>query len=538
MAEMTGAQALVGQLRSEGVDTLFALPGVQMMEAIDAVYEQGNAMRMIHTRHEQATTYMADGYARVTGDVGVAMVVPGPGALNATAGLGTAFAASSPVLLIAGQINSAALGKNRGELHEIDDQLDIFRPITKWAHRVTRVEEIPEAVHQAFKHLRTGRPRPVELEIPPDTLAATGQAEIIAREDWPKAAPGASHIERAAALLAGAERTAIIAGGGVISADASAELVAVAECLQAPVMLTQSSKGAIPDEHPLCLAVNYYVPGPVKELLARCDAILAVGTRLHVRDDGDLTLPPLVHIDIDPGEIGKTFATEVGIEADAKAGLARLLDALRSLGGEPASRGAEVAAWRTAFMDDLRKMIPLQTDMIDTLRAGLDDDAIVVSGVTNIGYWSNVCYPVRTPRSYITSSYFGTLGFAFPTALGAKVACPERQVVALCGDGGFMYAAQELSTALRYGINAVAVVFNNNAYGASRWDQTHRFGERFIATDLHNPDFPKFADSFGAVGLRTDPAGLGQALKEALAAEAPVLLEVEVPVMMPPFQIV
>ena len=252
----------------------------------------------------------------------------------------------------------------------------------------------------------------------------------------------------------------------------------------------------------------------------------------------DLTLPPLVHIDIDPSEIGKTFATEVGIEADAKAGLARLLDALERLGGEPASRGAEVAAWRTAFMDDLRQMIPLQTDMIDTLRAGLDDDAIVVSGVTNIGYWSNVCYPVRTPRSYITSSYFGTLGFAFPTALGAKVACPDRQVVALCGDGGFMYAAQELSTAMHYGINAVAVVFNNNAYGASRWDQTHRFGERFIATDLHNPDFLKFADSFGAVGLSTDPAGLGRALAEALAADAPVLLEVEVPVMMPPFQIV
>ena len=538
MAEMTGAQALVRQLRSEGVDTVFALPGVQMMEAIDAVYEQGNAMRMIHTRHEQATTYMADGYARVTGDVGVAMVVPGPGALNATAGLGTAFAASSPVLLISGQINSAALGKNRGELHEVDDQLDIFRPITKWAHRVTRVEEIPAAVHEAFRHLRTGRPRPVELEVPPDTLAATDQAEIIGREDWPRAAPDPSNIERAAALLGAAGRTAIIAGGGVISADASAELIAVAERLQAPVMLTQSSKGAIPDEHPLCLAVNYYVPGPVKELLAGCDAILAVGTRLHVRDDGDLTLPPLVHIDIDPSELGKSFATDVGIEADAKAGLARLLDALKDLDGEPAPRGAEVAAWRTAFMDDLRDMIPLQTDMIDTLRAGLDDDAIVVSGVTNIGYWSNVCYPVRQPRSYITSSYFGTLGFAFPTALGAKVACPDRQVVALCGDGGFMYAAQELSTAMRYGINAVAVVFNNNAYGASRWDQTHRFGERFIATDLHNPDFLTFADSFGAVGLRTDPAGLGAALKQAIAADAPVLLEVEVPVMMPPFQIV
>ena len=172
------------------------------------------------------------------------------------------------------------------------------------------------------------------------------------------------------------------------------------------------------------------------------------------------------------------------------------------------------------------------------LRAELDEDAIIVSGVTNIGYWSIIMMPVDQPRSFITSSYFGTLGYAFPTALGAKIAHPDRQVVALCGDGGFMYSPQELSTAVRFGINVVAVVFNNNAYGASRWDQTHRFDERFIGTDLHNPDFMKLAEAYGVVGMRCRPEELGASLGEALSSNAPFLLEVEVPIMMPPFQVV
>ena len=190
MPQMSGAQALARQLRSEGVDTVFTLPGVQIMAAFDALHEVQNDIQLIHTRHEQATTYMADGYAKVTGKVGVAMVVPGPGALNATAGLGTAFASSSPVLLISGQIASGALGKRQGQLHEVEDQLDVFKPITKWNHRVTEVGEIPEAVHEAFRQLNTGRPRPVELEVPPDTLAAIGEADIIEPEVYPPTCSG------------------------------------------------------------------------------------------------------------------------------------------------------------------------------------------------------------------------------------------------------------------------------------------------------------------------------------------------------------
>ncbi len=535
MPEMTGAQALIRQLRSEEVDTVFALPGVQIMAAFDALHEHKNAVRLIHTRHEQATTYMADGYAKATGKVGVAMVTPGPGAFNATAGLGTAYASSSPVLLITGQIPSTSLGKRRGELHEVEEQLDVFKPITKWNRRITRVEEIPEAVHEAFRHLKTGRPRPVEIELPPDTLAATGEAEIIEREDYPKPAGNPSDIEKAARLLAGAARPAIVAGGGTVTAEASAELTALAEFLQAPVITTQQSKGIIPDEHPLHLGVNY-VMSPLEELIARSDAVLAVGTRLMIRDYAADELPNLVHIDMDPTEIGKNFPVKVGIEADAKEALAGLLRKLRDISPPKDTRAEEVSAWRTDFRRKVRELAPEQTGMIDGLRAVLDDDAIVVGGITNIGYWSTIAYPTHIPRGYLTSSYFGTLGYAFPTALGAKVACPGKQVVALCGDGGFMYSTEELSTALRHGINVVVIVFNNEAYGASRWDQMHRFGERFIGTDLHNPDFLKLADAYGAVGIRTNPAGLGQSLGEALSANAPVLLEVEVPIMMPPFQ--
>ena len=213
MPKMSGAQALVRQLGSEGVTTVFALPGVQIMAAFDALYEVRDGIRLVHTRHEQATTYMAHGYSRVTGRVGFAMVVPGPGALNAAAGLGTAYACSSPVLLISGQIGSDALGKGQGQLHEVENQLDVFRPITKWNSRVTRPEEIPEAVHEAMRQLKTGRPRPVELEIPPDTLTATGDMEIIPSQEYPPSAAQPSDIQEAAQLLADAQKPLIIAAG-------------------------------------------------------------------------------------------------------------------------------------------------------------------------------------------------------------------------------------------------------------------------------------------------------------------------------------
>ena len=538
MPKISGAQALVRQLRSEGVDTVFALPGVQIMAAFDALYEARDDIQLVQTRHEQATTYMADGYARVTGKVGVAMVVPGPGALNAGAGLGTAYASSSPVLLISGQILRDSLGKREGQLHEIEDQLDVFKPITKWNHRVTRVEEVPEAVHEAMRQLKTGRPRPVELEIPPETLSEIGDADIIEPEEYPKATGDRSDLQRAARLLVEAKRPAIIAGGGTMIAGASQEVLDVAEFIQAPVMTSQQSKGIIPEDHYLAIGTNYASVGPASKVVPESDVLLAVGTRLLMRDIDNHSLPKIIHIDADPTELGKNLPTEIGIEADAKEGLAQLLQHLRSISSPKVSRRIEIAGYKEAFKEEVRELAPKQVGIVESIRGELDDDAIIVSGVTNIGYWCNVAYPVSQPRSYITSSYFGTLGFAFPTALGAKFAHPDRQVVALCGDGGFMYSPGELSTAMRSNINLIAMVFNNGAFGASQWDQTHRYDRQYIGTDLHNPDFVKLAEAFGAVGMRTEPDGIGTSLKKALAANAPVLLEVVLPNMMPPFQIV
>ena len=538
MATVTGAQALVRQLVAEGVDTVFALPGVQIMAAFDALHEYKDDIRLVHVRHEQATTYMADGYARVTGKVGVAMAVPGPGAINAGSGLGTAYATSSPVLLVSGQIESRSLGREEGQLHEVEDQLDVFRPLTKWNHRVTRVEEIPGAVHEAFRHLKTGRPRPVELEIPPDTLAATGEAETIPAEDYPPQAADAGDIEHAASILASAERPAIMVGGGARISGAGDEVLALADFLQAPVMGTQDSKGVISEDNPFYVGTNYANVGPADVVLPDSDVLLAIGTRLLFREMPVGDLPRIVHIDIDPDEIGRNLPTELGIVADARTASAQLLDALRE-SGQPRTSGAErIAGFRSDFASRMRSLVPEQARIIEDMRAALPDDAIVVSGVTNIGYWSNVFYEVRQPQTYITSGYFGTLGYAFPTALGAQVGRPDRKVVALCGDGGFMYSPQELSSALRHGINAVAVVFNNGAFGASEWDQTHRYGGNYIGTDLHNPDFVRLAESFGAVGMRTEPEGFGELLEVALNTDAPVLLEVVVPNMMPPFQIV
>ncbi len=538
MPKVTGAQALVQQLVAEGVDTIFALPGVQIMAAFNALYEYRDDIRLVHVRHEQATTYMADGYAKVTGKVGVAMAVPGPGAINAGAGLGTAYASSSPVLLISGQIDSQSLGRREGQLHEVEDQLDVFRPLTKWVHRVTRVEEIPGAVHEAFRHLKTGRPRPVELEVPPDTLAATGEAETIAAEEYPPQVADRGDVEQATRILASAERPAIMVGGGARISGAGDEVLQLADLLQAPVMGTQNSKGVVPENSPFYVGTNYASVGPADIVLPDADVLLAIGTRLLFRELPEGDLPRIIHIDIDPDEIGRNLPTELGIVADAKTASRQLLSALRESGQSRPSGAERIAKFRSDFVFSMRSIAPVQARIIEDMRDTLPDDAIVVSGVTNIGYWSNIFFEVRQQQTYITSGYFGTLGYAFPTALGAQVGRPDRKVVALCGDGGFMYSPQELSSALRHGINAVAVVFNNGAFGASEWDQTHRYGGNFIGTDLHNPDFVRLAESFGAVGMRTEPEGFAELLEVALNTDAPVLLEVVVPNMMPPFQIV
>ena len=539
MATLTGAQALVQSLVREGVEVVFALPGVQIMEAYDAFYDQPG-IRLITVRHEQAAGYMADGYARTTGRVGVALVVPGPGALNAAAAVGTAYASSSPVLLVSGQVDSRMLGQNKGALHEVDDQLDVFKPITKWNARTTRAEEIPNLVHMAMQQVQDGRPRPVEIEIPFDILPAAGEIELLEREGSFKQSPDPAKVKQAAELLAKAERPLIWAGGGCREADISTELADLAEALNAPVITTPEGKGAIPENHPMSLGTFYYGHGPAYYALPQSDVILAVGSRMNLNPPTPWSLRPdqtVIQIDADPEELGRNVAAQVGMVADAKLGVNAVL---AELGGATAAslwNGGELAEIRRKTGEDLRALAPLQVEIIKTIRGELEDNAIMVAGTTEISYWGHLAFPVLSPRSYLTSSYFATLGYAFPTALGAKVGNPNRQVVAVSGDGGFMYASSELSTAVQEGINVVTLVFNNGLLGASRADQMNRYQGRTIGTELHNPDFAQLAEVYGALGIRlADHQELGPALRDALNAERPAVIEVPIPNLRPPFQ--
>ena len=532
MPMMTGGQAVLKALKAEGVEVVFALPGVQIMHIYDAFFDTPE-VRLITVRHEQATAYMADGYARSTGKIGVALVVPGPGAYNAGAAMATAYAASSPVLLLSGQIPSDQIGKDLGALHEVPDQLEFMRPVTKWNERVTRTEEIPATIHEAMRQLKTGRPRPVEVEIPPDILEASVDTEIIEPELYPPPMPEEKAVAEAAALLAKASRPLIWAGGGVNRSGASQELQEVTELLKAPVVTTAQGKGVLSHTHSLHMGVINYSWGPGAALVPQADVILAVGTRfgIHRRDPAESprTHQKLINLNVDSTEVGKTHPADIGIVTDAKIGLRSLAQAIRGRDIQSAWDRDELGALKARAEESMRKAAPLQVSVVDGLRNAIPEDGFVISGITSIGAWGTVAFPTLRPRTYITSSYMGTLGYAFPTALGVKVGNPEKAVVALCGDGGFMYAVAELATAVQYGINMVAVVFNNHQYGSSKRDQDIRFAGKVIGTQLHNPDFARLVESFGARGIRVErPDDLSQAVRDAIDGGRPTVVEVEV----------
>ncbi len=540
MAQVSGAESLVRSLVAHGVDTVFGLPGVQIMPIFDALHGHPE-VRVVNVRHEQAAAYMADGYARASGRPGVALVVPGPGALNAAGALGTAYSASSPVLLISGQIGTGDLGRRRGVLHEVDDQLEVFRPLTKWSHRVMEADGIPSAVRRAFQELCTGRPRPVELELPPDVLTAPAPEGDEGPDTYAPPALSPEAVADAAQLLSNARRVLIWAGGGAVRSHAGEELAAVAELLGAPVVTTPEGKGAIPEDHPLSLGACYSTFGPAQWLAPQADVVLAVGTRFTLPMTGPWSLRPpqaLVQIDIDPEEVGQSYPAQVGLVGDARLALGALRERLEGAQRASSWTQEEFHAARLQAEQEVHELTSFQLPIVNALRQEMDRDAVLVSGVTNVAYWANLAYPVYEPDTYLTSSYFATLGFAFPTALGAKVARPERQVVALTGDGGFLYDVGELATAVQHGINIVVVVFNDNAFGASLNDQQTRYQGRVIGTQLHNPDFVKLAESFGAVGMRAQPEEFGPGLRQALSAQRPVLLEVPIPTQTPPFQVV
>jgi acetolactate synthase-1/2/3 large subunit len=531
---MTGGQALAAQLVREGIHHIFGVPGVQLDYAVDGLARQAEHIAYWNTRHEQATSYMADGYARSSGQIGVCMVVPGPGLLNALAGVATAFACSSRVLCISGQIPSTAIGRGLGLLHEIPQQSEILAALTKWSARAERPADIPALVHQAIRQLREGRPRPVGLEVPPDVLQAAADIELVepVLRDEPLQ-PDLLALRNAAELLRKAERPAIYAGGGVVAGNATEPLRELAEQLGWPVVMSPNGRGALDDRHPLALT---WLAG--RAVLAEADVVLGVGSRF-VAGENQLPLAPgarLVLLNAERNDLGDPRDPEVAIHADAALGLAGLRDELAAASA-PRGGWIDLAVLRR-WADDILVEVQPQSGWVAALRSALPEDGILVNEFTQVGYVAQAAFPVYYPRSYISPGYQGTLGYGFPTALGARVANPGRAVLSISGDGGIGWALPELATARKYSIGLVTVVFNDRAYGNVRRSQVEQFEGRLLGTELTNPDFVELAESFGVRGARaTTPAELEGLLRETLGADAePVLVDVPVGAMPNPFR--
>ena len=515
----------------EGVEVVFGIPGIQIYGIVAALRDEPG-IRMITTRHEQATTYMADGYARASGKPGVALVVPGAGLYNAAAGLTNAYSRSTPVLLVAGQIPRGAIGKNLGAVHEIANQPDAVRSVTKWQRLALRPREIPDAVFEAFRQMRTGRPRPVLLEIPPDAGVEREEVELRSPARISRIVPSQEDLREAARIIAGSNSPLIFAGGGVARSDAEEALVKLAESTNIPVVTSSGGKGTMPDSHPLSYGSCFSPRGDRQEMnqlyevMQSADVVIGIGARFSLGNPAGES-STLVNINIDDAELTRVQSNTIPLHGDAKATIEALIPLLTEAGaGERPSPAEAVAAARSLIAYyDIRLKEP-QYAVLEAIQDAIPEDAFVVWDVTQFGYYARTHYKVSRPKTYIDSGYSFNLGYAFPTALGAKVARPDRPVVCMAGDGGFIFNAVELATAVKYGINVVVVVFRNDSYGNVARDLNELFGGAY-GTDLHNPDFVKFAESFGAVGMRAnDPLELGTLIPLALQREAPVVIDV------------
>ena len=531
MARMTGGAAIVQSLLEQGVDTIFGLPGAQLDPFYNALHDAGDKIRVIHSRHEQGAAYMAMGYAASTGRPGVYAVVPGPGFLNTTAALSTAYAINAPVLCITGEIPAAHIGQGLGLLHELPDQLGIMRRLTKWAERIETTADAPPLVAEAFRQMTSGRPRPVGLEMARDRMTGEGEAPPAGKAGpYPNPPLDEDAIAAAARLLGAAKSPMIFVGSG--ARGAREEITALAELLQAPVVAFRQGRGIVPDPHYLSQGL---VAG--NRLWVETDAVLAVGTRLQIpllqwgRDEH----LKIVRVDIDPSEPARAAPPDVSIVADSREALARLLPLAEQHNRKRASREEELTALKSTVAGDLSFLEP-QRSYLTAIRAALPENGIFVDEITQVGYMSWFEFPVYEPRTYINSGYQGTLGYGYATALGVKAAHPERPVVSISGDGGFFYNVMELSTAVQQNLELVTVVFTDGAFGNVKRMQKELYGGREIASTLHNPDLVRLAESYGVEAFRAEsPEQVRAAIERGLKSPGPTLIEAPVGEMPSPW---
>jgi acetolactate synthase-1/2/3 large subunit len=519
---MRTADAVIESLIRHGIDTLYALPGVHNDHLLDAAFRAQGRIRVLHPRHEQTAGYMALGAALVTGKPQAFAVVPGPGVLNASAALLTAYGMGASVIALVGQIPSFAIDRGHGHLHEIHDQLGLLRHITKLAARIRASHEAPALVGEAVRIACSGRQGPVALECAIDTWGMTGAMAF--PDIVPPTVPpvDAEAVARAASILGKAERPLMVVGGGAL--DAGPEVQAIAEALAAPVSSFRRGRGVIPTTHPLAVSLT-----EGHAFWKSADAVLAIGTRLYWQQSvwGVDDALPIVRLDIDPDEIDRYRRPACALIGDAAAVLRALLAELPAH-NHARDRDAEIATVRAAFAERLARQEP-PMGFLRAIRAALPDDGIYVEEVTQVGFASRLAFTVHAPRTFLSPGYQDTLGWGYGAALGAQAAARGRKVVLATGDGGFMFQSGELATAMRHKLPVVVVVFDDGAFGNVRRIQERQFGNRLIACDLTNPDFVRFAESFGAAAFRaTTPEALEAALRQAFALDAPALVHVPV----------
>lgn len=541
---MSGAQAIIASLEAEGVDTIFGYPGGQAIKIYDALYDS-KKIRHVLARHEQGATHMADGYARATGKVGVVLVTSGPGATNTVTGIATAFMDSVPLVVITGQVTRGVIGT---DAFQESDIVGITMPVVKHSFLLQSCDDLTRTFREAFYIASTGRPGPVLIDIPSDLSGSQMVFHYPDSINIPSYKPtykgNAKQVRQAANLIESAKRPLIYAGGGTVSSHACAELTQLAEHMRIPVVTSLMGKGAMRCSNPLNLGpVGMHGSKYANMAVTECDLLIAVGARFSDRVTGKVSeFAPhakIIHIDIDPAEIGKIIDPAVPIVGDAKVVLGAICDRLAKDGAAPIDQEWEktVFSWRDRwpfyaadFADYPDKIAP--EIVLSKLSDKLDPEASIVT--TEVGQhqmWAHQNIHREHARTFISSGGLGTMGFGFPAAIGAQIGCPEDQVVCIAGDGSFQMNSQEMATAAINRVPLKVVIIDNRALGMVHQWQSLFYDHRFSFTELDaNPDFVKLADAYGWQAMRIEhPDQVDEALDTMLASDGPFLLDVIIP---------
>jgi len=535
MTRMTTAEATVAALIAHGLDTIYALPGVHNDHLFDALFKVSDRLRTIHTRHEQAASFMALGAALATGKPQAYSVVPGPGLLNSASGLLNAYGTNAPVLGLIGHIAQSAIGRGHGHLHEIRDQTGIIARLVDFTARIRAPSEAPGLVADAFRAMRTGRPGPAVIECAIDVWGRSGPVpDVVSPTPAPAPVIDEDAIMAAAKRLGSAERILIVAGGG--AQDVAVEITELSQLLQAPVMAFRRGRGVLDARNPLSVTLPLG-----HELWAEADAVLAVGTRLFygLHQWGTDEKLAIIRIDADPEEPERCQRPAIALIGDAAPILRRLIGALPAHNRARTSRRSEMMQRQAKLQHRLAKLAP-QLGYLQAIREELPENGILVEEVTQLAFAARLAFPVYGPRTYISPGYQDALGWGYATALGVQDARRDAPVLLVSGDGGFLFTGSEMATAIHHKIPLVCVVFNDSAYGNVRRNQEERYGNRIIASDLTNPDFVRYAESFGAVAERArNPQELRAALRRGFARrDGPTLIEVPVGPLPSPWEFI